>query len=347
MGIKDWFLRADVPDEGKPETRQVAYADEVISHILARAGAATTADVMTTLALEAAAGMVGRAFAAATVDGDLGPELEPHLEFIGRSFIRRGESLLVPDRTRFERAAAWTITGGADWAYEVSVARPDGTGESDLTADQVLHFRTAESRAAPWRGRGPLQVGRTGAALTASLESSLANEAGGPHGHLIPVPDNPDDELEGLRSEISGLAGRALLVETMRENWGGTDQRAVSSRSDWVPHRIGLHPPDSVVNLMVEHRRLVFVACGIPDALLHGSDGTARREAFRQFVWGTLAPLGYVLEREVRGKLQSNITLKWDRLRAADIAGRARAYGSLVTAEMDKGRAAQLVGFEE
>ena len=82
--------------------------------------------------------------------------------------------------------------------------------------------------------------------------------------------------------------------------------------------------------------RSILAACGTPGELASGqADGTARREAFRQFMVGTLQPLGRVLETEASAKLDGEVCIRWHRLRAADITGRARAFNSL-TAKDDK-----------
>lgn len=334
--------------QAEPETRgSVAYGDEVVRLLLQRAGATAVADVLQSLALEAAAGMVGRAFAAATVDGPLGPELEPHLEFIGRSFIRRGESILLGSLAGFERAAEWDVYGGVPWRYQITVSRPDEQRTFNLDGSRVLHFRTAEARSTPWKGRGPLQVGDSGAALISGLEAALANEANGPHGSIIPIPVSPTEaEMGDIRDNIRDLAGRTMLVESQRSGWGDGEAGA-SSSGDWAVRRIGANPPSGLVELFVQHRRGVLGACGVPIEILEPGQGTSRREAYRQFMHGVLTPYGAIMEREVRAKLDTDIRIRWDRLRAADVAGRARAYQSLTGAGMDAGRAEKLVGFDD
>lgn len=343
MGVLDLFRRA--PDV---ETRETAsYADEVVRLLQSRAGPSVLAGELHTLALEAAAGTVGRAFAAATLEGGIGPELEPHLELIGRSFVRRGESLLVPRRgATFSPASSWTVRGrGGPWSYEVTVADPDGTLTWDLPARRVLHFRTAAARSTPWRGRSALDVADTGARLIGYLEGALADEAGGPRGQIVPVPVNPDDDaLSDIKEAIRTLAGRVFLAESQRTGWGDADARYVSQ--DWRPQRLGADPPEGLVKLFVEHRRAVLAACGVPPEILGGSDSAGRREAWRIFVYGTLAPFGYTVEREVAEKRFGTVRIKWDRLRASDISGRSRAYAGLVAAGMTRARAETLVGFE-
>ena len=329
------------------ETRSDSYTDELVRALQSRAGVATLADELHTLSLEASAGTVGRGFAAATVGGGAGPELEPHLEAIGRAFVRRGESVLVPRRGGFFALAShWTVEGRSrPWTYEVTISEPDGQITFRLPERRVLHFRTNVARAAPWRGRGPLEVATAGGKLMANLEAALADETGGPRGSILPVPTNPDEATMGtIRNTIRDLAGRVFIAESQRTNWNDADARQVTG--DWTAHRLGANPPEALVRLMVEHRRAVLAAAGVPPEILGGSDSAGRREAFRIFAWGTLAPLGYIVSREIDGKLGISAPLKWDRLRASDVTGRARAYKGLVEAGMNRARAETLVGFE-
>ena len=53
------------------------------------------------------------------------------------------------------------------------------------------------------------------------------------------------------------------------------------------------------------------------------------------------------MEREIKSKFGETATVDFSRLRAADIQGRSRAFGSLVTANMDVAQASRLVGFSD
>ena len=92
--------------------------------------------------------------------------------------------------------------------------------------------------------------------------------------------------------------------------------------------------------------RTDILACyGVPSAL-HGS-GTSAREAYRQMLQGTIVPLAKLVVEELAAKLDTP-TLAFDfrELRAADIAGRARAYGVLINAGMDSAEAAEATGLD-
>ena len=87
--------------------------------------------------------------------------------------------------------------------------------------------------------------------------------------------------------------------------------------------------------------------CGIPPALVaERGTGTAMREAFRQVLHSLLKPLGALVVEELQAKLHPDAALSFDSLRAGDITGSARAFGSLVTAGLTPQSAADIVGFD-
>ena len=75
-----------------------------------------------------------------------------------------------------------------------------------------------------------------------------------------------------------------------------------------------------------------------------GADQTARREAWRQFLHGTVQPLADIFAEEFRGKLHPAIRLTFEDLFASDLQGRARAFQSLVGGGMELERAAAASG---
>ena len=70
------------------------------------------------------------------------------------------------------------------------------------------------------------------------------------------------------------------------------------------------------------------------------------RESFRQVLHALLRPLGALLAEELREKLHPDATLNFSALRAGDITGSARAFGSLVTAGLTPQSAAEVVGLD-
>ena len=103
-----------------------------------------------------------------------------------------------------------------------------------------------------------------------------------------------------------------------------------------------------MVSLAAHASNEVFAACGLsPSLFTERGDGTAQREAWRRALFGVIAPLGRTVEAELREKLDApDLILGWDELRASDLAGRARAFQSMVGAGMDIAKAALLTAEE-
>lgn len=91
--------------------------------------------------------------------------------------------------------------------------------------------------------------------------------------------------------------------------------------------------------------RDVLAAAGCPPAMFQPTDGTSAREGMRQFLHLGLQPLAALVQAELRDKLDApELALSFDSLFAADLAGRARAFGSLVKGGMPVEAAAGLAG---
>ena len=88
----------------------------------------------------------------------------------------------------------------------------------------------------------------------------------------------------------------------------------------------------------------VYAACGLNPALFDLGTGTGGREAYRQALFSVISPLGRIVESELEEKLEQEITITWGELRASDVAGRARAFQSLVGGGLDIAAAAAASG---
>ena len=336
------------------EKRASNIADKVVEGILAQNAAGGRASAGVTAALEIATGIVGRAFASARLAGS--PTLEDAmpgllLAMIGRCLITSGEFVAAVERgggaIRITPASDWDITGGANprtWRYSMSLSGPSGEYRvKEAPASRVIHVRYASTPERPWTGRGPLQIAREAGRLSAATVAALADESQGPRGYLLPVPDSDglSDKVSGLRSDLAGLAGRLATIETQQSLAADTGQRR---GREWEVTRIGARPPAELVELQNVATREVLGACGIPLPMVIDSQGTALREAWRIFLFSTVAPLGRILADELTLKFGQPIALEWDELRASDLAGRARAFQSMVGAGMDINQAAALSG---
>jgi len=328
----------------KAERREaVGGYTEIISRLIEAQAAGTTQQASATAAMEAAAGLLSRAFASATVDApdDIAEALAPRcLALIGRDLIRVGESLhvvrMMGGRLRLVPCSTWYWEGEADpatWLCTATAYGPSGSTTWRVPRASVIFCEWGSPTARPYHGLGPATWASDTARLNANAERSLADEARGPLAQLVAVPadggadDGEDDPLAGLRADIAKARGKALLVETTA---AGFDQgRAAAPQKDWQANRLGPQPPDSMVNLADAAFARMLAACGCSPALFDDSDGTAKREALRQWHLGTVAPLARVLERELSDQLETRVRLGFD-LYNVDLAGRAQAFQKLV-----------------
>ena len=317
-------------------------------------GAAGTATSDATAALETACSAYGRAFAATRVSpkGSRTDWLTPAvLNLIGRQLIRRGELMarlyVRGGMVRAAVAGSWYVHGAqhdrAMWRYQLTEYGPSGSRVRWAPAASVAHVQYAYDPARPWWGLGPLHVAAADGRLHAEAVKALADEAAGPRGSLLPIPqDGDEDNLEGLKRTIGALAGKLAVVETTAAGWG--DGTPAAPREDWKAKRIGFNAPDVLRNLRSDTSKAVLAACGVPVELVALADGTGQREAYRRFLFGSVLPLARMVERELAEKLETDVRLDFSELMASDLAGRARAFQSMVGAGLELERAAALAG---
>ena len=342
-----------------------SYTDVVRDALVAAATGSDRASVTATAALEACAGWWSRALASARVSPQTPATMavQPHvLAAIGRGLCRHGEALFVLEvdagRLRATQVGQWDVRGRPDplsWSYVCSLAGPDAAEVVTVPGAGVCHFRYATDAMEPWRGLGPLQWAAETGRLAGAAEQALADEAGGPRGSLIPMPESAgaddEDESPGIaafKRLLPLLRGRVALPETTAG--GGGQGAGASPHRDWRVERLGAAPPAPLVALRTDVGAAVAAACGIGPSLIQAAaDGTGQRESYRRFLFSTLLPIARLVEVELREKLdEPDLTLSFDELRAADLTGRARAFRSMAgkDATIEAGRAAALAGLD-
>ena len=118
--------------------------------------------------------------------------------------------------------------------------------------------------------------------------------------------------------------------------------------ADVTAQRLGPEPPDSFPMLREKLENSILSLHGIPPALVAAQGtGTALRESFRQVLHSLLKPLGALVVSELREKLDPDAALDFAALRAGDITGTARAFGSLTKAGLTPQSAASIVGIDD
>ena len=329
-----------------------SYTDALIRTIVNQVGG-TVANPSATGALEMASGTIARAFMAAEIEGpdSIKETLTPGLlSMIGRELIRRGEWIGVIEikggRPMVYPVAYVTVNGGYDpdsWTYELTLAGPDRTSTLySVGAERVIHIRYAQDPERPWRGVGPIQAAALAGRLSAETLEALGDEASGPRGSFLPTPekDGQDDTLTLMRADVRKAKGSMLFVESMADDFGGGAPRAPQ---DWAQKRFGMMVPDAAVELSSMVSREIVSACGVSPTLFDPKSSAAMREAWRQLLFGTVAPLGRIIEAELSAKLFP-VKIAWQELRASDLQARARSVDSLVKAGVDQARAMEIAG---
>ena len=330
-----------------------SYQESLLTLLTNQAGG-SRAFATATAALESCVGTVGRAFAACQIHGpDYAVEaLTPNvLSLIGRDLVRKGEIIFKLDvfdgRLRLWPATSYDIYGDRDpqnWRYRIDMAGPDiRITQEDAPADSVLHFTYAVEVERPWRGLGPIQFAQLAGRLSASTAAALADEASGPRGSFLPMPgkDGQDSTTDALRSDIRSARGSMLTVESMASAWRSGE----APPSDWMQKRFGPSPPDGLVKLLGTASMEVMAACGLSPSLFLDGDGVGKREAWRQALFGTIQPLGKLVETELRNKLDApDLKLSWAELRASDLQARARSFKNMVDGGFPIEKAAALSG---
>lgn len=322
-----------------PEARE-SYGDQVVNAAVAAAeGTAADAAIAT---IEAASRLWEGAFSAG-VSAELAAW---QLGLIGRSLLTRGESVWWRSRgSGFYAAADWDVMGDspspARWTYRLSLPAPKGTITRHATAETVLHVRIGASARQPWRGCSPLVSSRASRAVLENVERSLNDEHKSPVGHLIGVAD-PDTQTEAVEA-IAALGGKTILVES--NETGLVDNGGHGKSNDWQPRRVGPEPDEQTISARESVERSLLAAASVPVELVTPTSGSDAREALRRFLFIAIKPAANRVSAELR-RLGLDPEIDFSGLNAADVAGKARAYGQLRAAEVPDEEARRLTGLE-
>ena len=356
MGLLERFSPFAAERRELAELREsVNFTESLIAHQMAVATGTFSPDAAQTAAVEFAAGLTGRALAVAEVEPERAGALLTPLRMmdIGRRLVTSGNYCAVIEvikgtiQLRVARQFH-IVAGGVDessWIYEVELAAPTGISTRRVQSAAVLHIRINPDSLFPWYGTSPLVNAGISADLLARIESKTGEELRAPTGTLLPVPAGLKDERKKeLRTDLGDLKGRTAIVETMAEGHG--QGRFAAPPQDWQIKRMGAQIPEPHIALRSEVGRDVCSALGIPGALYSGTDGGSIREAYRQLLTATLEPWAEIIKSEFREKIGYPVDFNFRKLAAADIAARARAYGTLVASGVDKAEAAAVSGLD-
>ena len=346
------------PFKKKIEKRDDSYTDTLVSAILAQANR-VTGSVDSIGALEASAGLVGRALSNCKVQTPLFTLKPSYLNLIGRELIRQGEVIFCimtdgPNINLFP-AGSWDIRGDwnpESWLYRIELYGASRHETKLVPSSGVIHLRYSYNPASPWHGLSPLQVASTTGALAGMLETKLSQEMTAPVGQVLPWPEgskvdvdsDEDDPLSGLRADIAGLKGNVAIVETTAAGHGDIHGRTLQ---DWTLKRIGANPPEVLAELRTASAASVYAACGIPQSLVSaGSDANSTREGARLLHSNLVNPILSLIEQELMEKLETDVKVHNPGLFHADLQARTRAVKSMFDAGYSKDEINKVVGIE-
>ena len=307
-------------------------------------------DATRTAALETAAGVWSSALGSAQ-----GPLPADCLAWLGRELILRGQGVFLIDTSmgRLRYIPVWhvDIDGYGSfpeaWTYKLTLNSPNASRFVRVSGSGVVHLNWATNPASPWRGIPPWDT--TTGAILGSLDGRLKNEARTPYGYLLPSRDRrvspTDDNAENAGYNFAGLNGRLLTTTGTPPDVGGG--QVANPQNRYSPIRLGMDPPQTLVQFRKDVERDVLNTCLIPPALLDTADGTSQRESYRRFVVMSVEPVLRRLSSELEMKLEispAEAAFDVHALHGHDIAGRAKAFQVLVAAGKSPEEASRLSG---
>ena len=332
----------------RPEIRE-SFTDTVVARLVA--ASVGQGDGGALGAIETASRWWGAGLSSATVSpsgGALAAVTPSLLDAVGRALCRSGESLYAIDvsggRVRLISCGSWAVSGSEDpasWRYRVTLSGPSSTRTATLNAASVVHIRYAPHPSRPWAGRSPVHLAIDTARVAGLLETATAGELGFTQTQMLTPRRSAGDF--GVADSLTPDT-IAKIVSAFAEH---VHTGAFVIPADVTPQRLGPEPPDSFPLIRDRLENSLLALHGIPPALVSSTgQGAAMRESFRQILHSLLKPLGALVVEELRAKLHPDAALSFDALRAGDIAGSARAFGSLVTGGLTPQSAAAIVGLD-
>ncbi|MGQ0565541.1 MAG: hypothetical protein ACT4OK_10780 [Gemmobacter sp.] len=311
-----------------------------------RAGVMADGAVPLSATIAAIAQTRSRAFAMLDPDPDPSPLRPDVLASIGLGLCLRGEVAfhirVEGGDIRLVQAAYWDELGNG--RYHLHIAHPASTETLRCLEGEVLRLTINSPAEQPWRGRSPFAFCGTSPRLMVEIEGAVSGAMDWVGRGVLPFPDTVPEEQQS--AAIRGLKGGGMLA-AIRSKADFATSTGNNRASEF--RRVELTPDleSADLNPTVEqlHNRLLSAA-GIPPALLTPSGNAgAMREAYRLFCLQTVEPLARTLLPELA---KIGVTsLSTGSMMSADVAGRARAVGTLVGAGMTLDKALALVGWSE
>lgn len=328
-----------------PREQRAAFPSVTAEHLAGRrAGVLSDGAVPLSATVAAIAGTWSRAFAMLDPNPDPSPLRPDVLAAMGLDLCLRGETCwhvrVEGSDIALHRVAYWDHV--APGRFHLHLAKPHETATIRALAGEVVLLTINSPANAPWQGRSPFALMGGSPRLMAEIEGAVTGALDWVGRGLLPFPDTVPEEQQ--TAAIRGLKGGGMLA-AIRSKADFATSTGNSRANEF--RRVELTPDleSADLNPTVDqlHNRLL-AAAGIPPALLtpNGNAG-AMREAYRLFCLQTVEPLARTLLPEL-AKIGVQ-TLSTRSMLSADVAGRARAVGTLVGAGVPLEQAMQLVGW--
>ena len=172
----------------------------------------------------------------------------------------------------------------------------------------------------------------------------LASNSGGPWRRRFRTMIRQAGEAKG-KTLHSAQGQSALLLETNVGRLVRDGRSGCTSSKDWIAARLGpASATPTLATIMETGFSQMLSAMGCPPGLFLGGSASAAREDYRRWYSATVEPLAIMLAAELSLKLETPISLSFSGRFSGDLAGRARAFQSMVGAGMELAKAAGLAG---
>lgn len=311
-----------------------------------RSGVLADGAVPLSATIAACVGTWSRAFAQLDPGPDPNPLTAAHLAAIGQDLCLRGESCwhirIERGDLRLVRVAYWDLLSPN--ALQLHIPHPHQTETLKALADEVVLLTINSAPETPWQGRSPFKMMGGSPSLMAEIESAVSGATDWIGRGILPMPDMVPEEQQAAALRGLKAGGRLAVVRSKADFSTATGN---TRSSDWRRIDLGPDLEQADLNPTVDqlHNRLL-AACGIPPTLFtpNGNAG-AMREGWRVLALNTVEPLARQMLPELAKAGVTSLSTK--SMMAADVAGRARAVGTLVGAGMALEKALALVGWAD
>lgn len=280
-----------------------------------------------------------------------------HLALAARALALRGEAVFYMTDDRLIPASDWDLTTRLSQPVAYRLGLPDTGGGKSITAlaGEVLHLKIGADVTMPYVGQSPLRRARLTAGLLQTVEAALSEVyANAPLGSgIIPMPEQPETDMNDLARGFRGFRGRILARESVTVAAAG----GPAPQTDLKPHDITPDLSRAMTKETLAAARASIEMCyGVLPGLSNiATTGPMVRECQRHLAQWALQPVAAMIAQEASEKLGSKITLDVMRpLQAFDAGGRARALGAIVQtlamakeAGVDPAQAMKLVDWQE